>query len=397
MIEVERSVQDEESSVCIVGSGAAGLSACARLLERGRRPLLLSRGLGASEMGSGAADLFPWTTPRADSQMTDELSESLVWAKRFLSTLECFSSEHTMSPSQVVSFEGLVRPTELAAKGLLELSCPPHSRVGVWDVPRDDWCAELLCSSLTNSAWSRQRETTFVPVKFPGIVRDSEYSLPLAAFARLFDEGARAKGFLAGLPELKERCNIAALLCGPWLGSGVDLVSRARELAFGESLSPPEGPFGLRFGSAGEKWLIANEIELYRERVVLISRGSEGLEISCESAGGETKVRQTRACVVAAGGLIGGGVEVSPGSLGAQLRPSLSSIPSLPRGAYEGWDPQGNAGSWVWPPHFSDEHLGNELLRFAGDVASIEGFSSPSGTLLGAVISGKQAVDQLLG
>jgi hypothetical protein len=290
----------------------------------------------------------------------------------------------------------VVRPADQVARGLLELRALSQATIGVWDLPRQDWRASALCISLLENTWVRERGLRFVPLSLPDLVSDAECSLPLAAFVHLFDEPERQRGFLSRLDALREKTGVDALLTGPWLGSTTALFEVGSMFPFGESLSPPEGPFGFRFARAREAWLSSRKIDCHNERVVALRKVDDGVEIDCFLDHGERRIRKAGLCIVATGGLVGGGVELLFDASGSALGSPLDSGPRSPSGALEGWDPQADGGLWLWPPHQGEGARANRGLIFAGDVCGpSENLLLRRGTILSACASGKVAADCL--
>jgi hypothetical protein len=384
----------DAESVYVIGAGIAGLAACARLQERGRRPVLLSSGVGATEMGCGAADFTPWTHSPCASDSNPEYGEVVGWSNGLLSALGCFVvTDPNAESARVVSFEGIVRPAFQVARGLLDLQALSHGTIGVWDLSRRDWRASALCACLMESSW---RALQFVPLSLPDLVSDEECLLPLASFFRLFDQPERRLSLLAQLSGLSEKSGFLALLTGPWLGSSSEFFQVGMGLPMGETLSPPDGPFGVRFSRAREHWLSARQIECHNERVVTLKRIEGGVELHCILGTGERMFRRGRSCIVATGGLVGGGIALLDNASGSILGSPLDPAERSPSGALEGWDPQTDGGRWLWPPHQDWEAETNSETLFAGDVCGLSGGSSePRGTILSACASGRWAADRL--
>ena len=61
----------------------------------------------------------------------------------------------------VATREGVVRPSRGADSALLDLAPLAGKRIGLVDVPRDDWDAPLLVRSFAESAWARATGTRF--------------------------------------------------------------------------------------------------------------------------------------------------------------------------------------------------------------------------------------------
>lgn len=373
------------SRIVVVGAGAAGLAAASRLKERGASPILLSNGVGASSMTSGAADLAPWTHPHPPRPSDLALA--------FIDTLGLFEHE-----GLVATAEGVLRDTSAVGARILNLQRCSGKRVGIADLPRADFRPAALCGQLNQTEWARSTNTQFEVVPLAGVVSEAELKFPLAAFQRLFDDGKR----LARLQESADSLSpkVQALLVGPWLGEGRAPMAGPGVLV-GETLSPPEGAFGRRFDKARLDFCSKSGLELRAEWVEKINRDSEQWCLSTLSADGERRgTLWADGVIVATGGLVGHGISVlEHPSEPTQLRAHLDPSAPLFGGAKEGWDAAQDGGIWVTPPHDRriDQRASASRVVFAGDVRRGVSSTAPGGTFLGAVQSGLDAADSLGG
>ena len=216
--------------IVIIGAGVAGLSAANRLKERGAVPILLSTGIGASAMTSGACDLSPWTGVERRLPSEEALSFALA-----LGVFE--------QAGLVATTEGVVRPTDLVGARVLNLKHLRGKRIGVADFPRSDFRPGALAHQLNESEWARSSNTHFEVVTVNGVVSEEELRFPLPAFQRLFDDQKRLEFLRDSLGVISSQ--VQALLVGPWLGEENTLIEN-NGIIVGETLSPPEGAFGRR-------------------------------------------------------------------------------------------------------------------------------------------------------
>lgn len=378
----------EARRVVVVGSGFAGCSAAFRLKEERWNPVVVSAGVGASSMTSGAADLRPWT----------EESRGVVspMARAFVRTLGLFDESGFVATS-----EGFIRPTDGVGARVLSLGALQGKVVGVANLPRVDFRPEEMVRKLSATSWARQTRTCFEVVEVPGVVSVRELSYPLAAFHRLFDEEWRLETLRRSAQALSPK--IQGLLTGPFLGSGVSSLD-VPGVVIGETLSPPEGSFGGRVEAARNAWIERAGIEMREELVSRLNEEDGCVRVSIASAEKPSgdKARATLwadAVVLASGGLIGHGVDSiaragTPAALGAALDPAPPAL----LGASEGWDATEDGGLWVHPPHYrkSAAREASSRIVLAGDVRGDAGSGSPGGTVFGAISSGLEAAQQLM-
>src|SRR5690606_13895863 len=112
-----------------------------RAKQLGANVRLLHTEAGATELGSGAGDLLPWTLKRRAA-----LTQGCV---AFLSELGAWLPNTELV---IATGAGVVRPAAAADPALLDLAPFAGKLVGVPDVERDDWDAGLLVRTLRESS-----------------------------------------------------------------------------------------------------------------------------------------------------------------------------------------------------------------------------------------------------
>lgn len=366
----------------VIGCGAAGLAAASRLKERGAHPVLISQGVGASGMSSGACDLTPFTDPHPEPPSPLALA--------FVRALGMFES-----PGVVATTEGFLRPAGLVGARVLNLELFRGKKIGIADFPRADFRPAALVRQLSASSWALSTETRFEVVALSGVVSERELKYPLAAFTRLFDDEER-------LSRLKEAVLAldpapSAVLLGPWLGSGRTSIE-VRGTALGETLSPPEGAFGGRFERARAEFCSGFGLTIRTEQITSLTLEEDQVRLVTRSSDGASGTIWADRVIVATGGLISHGVNVSePPQEPVDVRAFLDPGVPLLGGSREGWDAAKDGGRWITPPHERRISLISASPRviFAGDVRARASRRAPGGTFLGAVQSGIDSADSL--
>lgn len=279
--------------VLVVGAGAAGTAAAFQAHALGADVRLVHDRAGATEWSSGAADLFPWTQ-RGRSTLD-------VSAREFLSELGLWRTE---PDTRIATSAGVVRPANGSQQSLLNLGPLAGRTIGVPDVERDDWDAELLVRALRESGWARATGTRFETVQVPMLQHGFERRICAHDFAALHNEDDRRKFFC-------ERLGNAAApdgwLVGPWLGtdlSTASAVSEALGVPVGETTSAPGGPAGARFAAARALLFERLALDVRQGRISELAR--RGTRWQATLSNGTTLTAD--AVVLAIGGVAAGGI-----------------------------------------------------------------------------------------
>ena len=379
----------------VVGAGLAGLSACAQALMEKWNVTLIDGGAGASAMMSGAADLYPWK--RQESVVHREegrLSQRLESAEMFLRSLKTFRP----GTNHVITGASLIRPTRAVGRGVLGLKEFAGKLIGIADVRRSDFRAAQISSDLSSQPWATATGTRFQSVQVRNVFSEHELDYPQAHFARLLDKERRPR-FAAQLVKIKEETpEIAALVVGPWLGErGAD---EDWILPVGETLSPPDGSFGVRFELDRAAWISRNEVEFISGEVNQVRRAGSEISVVSKSKDGMVQEFFCDAVVVATGGLIGGGRAVmKQGRLGVGTKLGSSIFDSVvsPSGEFSGWDPAQAPDEWLGFGGACRERKDEECIQLAGDARGGGTTCAPLGTVYGAIVSGMNAVSSVTG
>jgi glycerol-3-phosphate dehydrogenase subunit B len=271
--------------VVVVGAGAAGTAAAIVAARAGARVTVVDGGTGASTLWTGAA------------HATQPVSAEAREVAALLGV--------TIAPSILATTNAGAPAAQGYDAALLNLHplLSSHVAIAVAGCERPHWDAELV-AKLGGDA--------LFPVEATMLRHVDERVLSDADFASRHDDPARLGWLVDRLREALARSGgkAGALLLPPSLGierSRAEELSKRVGIPCGEALGMPGGPPGLRFESARNRALASAGIEVVRGRAGRV-----------EPAGGKWRVTigengdgglETDAVVVAAGGLVGGGLE----------------------------------------------------------------------------------------
>lgn len=298
--------------IVVVGAGFAGLAAALAARRAGAEVSVVQQGAGASALYAGVVDGPLEPTDETQRANLTELGRAL--------------GLRLHAKSLVATREGVVRAATGADRALLDLTLLAGRRIGVVDVPRDDWDGRLLVRSFASSAWARQSGTRFELVPLELLERGHQRRVSAYDFAASFERPERP-GWLIEL--LKAHKGPDAWLFGPWLGVTQDLssqLSSAVGVPVGEVTSPPGGAAGARFELRREQLLRGLEVEVVVERAQRVSAGEAKVVVSL-GAGVEL---EADAVVLACGGFVSGALELTGSLSGAEQTGFELAIQGLP-------------------------------------------------------------------
>lgn len=378
------------SRLLVVGAGMAGI-ACAWAGRRaGFEVTVLDGGSGATALGSGALDLS--LAHDAERELPPPLRDE--W-KEFVKDLGFHAKSE--ADCRVATCAGITRRCAYRDPSLLELSRHAGGTIGVAALERPEWEPERICRSLSDDAWSSASRTKFVPWPFDGIFEGRELGTPLPVFSRVVR--SRQEPLREALLAAKRSGKIQALLLGPWLGNDGEQASSivGSDGFAGEVVNPPEGGAGARLIQAGHRFLAERGVAIKRARAVSIAVEGQRVRVVVRSPAGES-VEQATACVLATGGLLGGGRWLSSGRrAGGTFELELAFGQAGSTGSQDGIDPLGTVSEWLLPGSlgsFLDRECPapweSDRVRLAGDVSK----GSPQ-TLGAAIVGGLWAVKNL--
>jgi glycerol-3-phosphate dehydrogenase subunit B len=314
--------------VVVVGAGAAGTGAAIASARAGSFVTVVSGGSGATTLAPGALDFHAWTDRRRGRVALD--AETLATC----SELDIFRLE----PALLLTTAGLVRPAAGRDAALLDLG---RLQAGLVVVPRSDhagWDAAALAKTWSESNEARERGLSFAPIDAHLLRMNDERVIAEADVAARHDDPARISWLAERLREAIARAAVAsvrAVVLPPWLGVEAPRAASLTErvgLPCGEALGLPGGPAGLRFERARDRALRASSVAVLRTRARSVERHGSGWRVELEQ--GEPLACD--AVVLAAGGLVGGGLAYTPshailaGPLPPQPRPTFASTVAAP-------------------------------------------------------------------
>jgi glycerol-3-phosphate dehydrogenase subunit B len=272
--------------VLVVGAGFAGVAAAYAARRAGANVTVVDAAPGASALYSGIVDGSIAAAPL-------ELISALGLRPR--------------SDAVVATREGVIRVAQGSDAALLDLAPLAGKRIGLVDVPRDDWDGPLLARSFQHSDWARTTGTRFELVPLELLEKSHQRRVAAYDFAASFERAERP----AWLNELlRVHAGPDAWLFGPWLGLKRPLAAELTAsvgVPVGEVTSPPGGAAGARFELRRDALLGSLGVERVRGRVTeaRVSDGDVALLLS------EERPLRADSLVLACGGFVGGGLELT--------------------------------------------------------------------------------------
>jgi glycerol-3-phosphate dehydrogenase subunit B len=323
--------------VVILGGGAAGTSAAIAARAAGADVTVVLGRTGATSLTSGALD------------GPDDAPESMASSARAVAAaLEL----HVVEPCAIATSDGTIRTARGRDASLADLS-NVKGAVLVAHVGHVAWDAAAIAAGLAES------DPRFAARDVGLVLHTDERAMSHAELAARHDDPTRlaraAERIRAALAEGGE---FSAVLLPPWLGVS---APRARELSAlvgipcGEALVAIDGPAGLRFEHARDRWLQNASIPALKDRATRV-RTTESC-CTVELAGADAL--EADAVVLATGGVLAGGILYTPQqtfslAYDAPVSLGLSGRPLLAPGSVFGLAPE----SLTWPAGDALERIG---------------------------------------
>ena len=353
LTELTRHAATQSGSVVVVGNGAAGLAAALRLAMSGCRVHVVGGGSGASSLSCGAIDRTPWEESAAQAESAppapdrdsagagDEVGEE---AAELLEMLELYRV-----PAQgmlLATTSGILRPAHGADRALLDLKSVPRGAVLVPRCDHYSWDAVTLARSWGDTDIARASGLHFAAVDTTLTRYREERPLCDADLAARHDDPGRLGWLGERLREALGRSGpCVAVLLPPWLGIDApraEALSERVGLPCGEAACALASAAGRRFDRARDRALARANVDSSRAwvRRVAPSRPAPGAAWTIELEDGEPL--EASAVVLAAGGLVGGGLAYEPsealfsGEVPPSARPTFRATIDAPAtlGAY---------------------------------------------------------------
>jgi glycine/D-amino acid oxidase-like deaminating enzyme len=287
----------------VVGGGVAGAGAALAAARAGARVTLVDGGTGASMLWTGAVD--------ASGEASDEVR------------LVAEAMGVVLGASAIATSTGLVRSVGGHDAGVLDVLPLLRDRtVGVVRCDRPGWDGDMLV---------RTAGSGMVVVPASLLRMADERLVPDAELASRHDDPDRLYWLSERLRHAIGRAGrpVHALLLPPCLGLEQSRAAALSELVgvrCGEATSLPGGPVGLRFERARNRALAAAGVTVVPGRVIAVQASAAAADrwtVRLEDGELDADV-----VILAAGGLIGGGLEYQPSEamLAAALPPEARPI-----------------------------------------------------------------------
>jgi glycerol-3-phosphate dehydrogenase subunit B len=311
--------------IVVIGAGIAGVAAAWSARRKGHDVTIVSAGVGASALGSGAVDDVPWEqlvrssralglAPRA-RPLSDDIHA-------FSSDLGAFQLDDDHL-SWIATVAGRLRPARGRDHALLDLAKLAGARVMLPRADRASWDADSLAAGFSDDPFARAHRITFVAADVPVLRFAEERRIADGDLALRHDAEPRLAWLAARLLDGLAHTSATAVLLGPWLGASTsrsEALSKQIGVPVGEALCGVGSPAGLRFEAARDRLLAAIGARVITDRVTTIERDGEALAITLEH-GASLLVDGV---VLALGGLTSGGLVYDP--------PDHSAAADLPSG-----------------------------------------------------------------
>jgi glycerol-3-phosphate dehydrogenase subunit B len=313
--------------VLVVGAGIAGTAAALAASAAGASVTLLDGGTGASSLAPGAVDLTPWEA-RAPSTPDDALAAPSALGVLAALDLVTLPEKGVL----VATAAGILRPARGADRALLDLAVVGPGVVVAPRAEHASWDAGALARSWNDTRLARDRGLEFIAIDATLTRLIDERHLAASDLAARHDDPARLEWLATRLKEAIARVSaskVVAVALPPWLGveeARAAALSKAVGLPCGEAATGPGGPAGLRFENARDRALAKAGVAVVLARASAVERADGKWTTTLEQGDPLTADR----VVLAAGGLIGGGLAYSPsasllaGELPSRARPTFN-------------------------------------------------------------------------
>lgn len=325
--------------VLVVGSGLAGLVAALTAAREGRSVRMVTDGMGSLAISGGCVDLLgyaggqrlndPWSgmdllppahpyrllgasRVRAAVDMLLQCAADQGWPLRTAAT-----PEGAPCNALLPTIMGTLKPSYLLPGGLDPAALAGARRILVAGVHglRDCRPALIVSQLRRYRDWA---DKDFVPLMLPSPLGATHRSLSALDLARLVDRPRGRDWLIQNLKKHAGQCD--AVLLPPICGSRADAsiwheLNQAVACPLVEMLSIPPGVGGLRLRDALLRELRRHDFELVENaRIIRATTDGKRCTSLTALAAGQERRHTARAFVLATGGILGGGIELAPGS-----------------------------------------------------------------------------------
>ena len=325
--------------VLVVGSGLAGLVAALTAAREGRSVRMVTDGMGSLAISGGCVELLGYA---GGQRLNDPWSGMdllppahpyrLLGASRVRAAvdmlLQCAADQgwplHTAATPEgapcnalLPTIMGTLKPSYLLPDGLDPAALARARRILVAGVHglRDCRPALIVSQLRRYRDWA---DKDFVPLMLPSPLGATHRSLSALDLARLVDRPQGRDWLIQNLRKHAGQCD--AVLLPPICGSRADAsiwheLNQAVACPLVEMLSIPPGVGGLRLRDALLRELRRHDFELVENaRVIRATTDEKRCTSLTALAAGQERRHTARAFVLATGGILGGGIELAPGS-----------------------------------------------------------------------------------
>lgn len=356
---------NSQTDVLVVGAGLAGMMAAITALEHDCSVTMLSRGNGALALASGNIDLLGFAQGQTLTSPWEGLASlpgdhpyALLGEQEIREAMELFrktvdgqqwvyqtnvTEQNTLVPTMV----GTLKPTWLVPSCTDIAALNKAQRVLIVGIQglRESSPSLVMQGLRQYKDWA---DRTFSTFEIPSPLPEAHRSINALDIARFVD---RPEGRQWLLGTLRSRAGSADLvllppICGSQPDQGIwQEIRQAVHAPLVELLSIPPGVGGLRLWQALRNHLNRQSRFEWVENAKVLRTENNGClcrEVIVEAAGSEY-TRHAKTFVIATGGILGGGLELSPG----KIRECICGIPI---------DAPQDMAAWSSPGIF-DEHL----------------------------------------
>ena len=325
--------------VLVAGSGMAGLVAALTAASQGKKVRMLTTGMGSLAISGGNVDILAYadggsvSAPWAGMALlpaehpyrlmgAECVREAIAFFQRQMEARQ-WPMQAASTPAgqtcnvQIPTIMGTLKPTHLLPAGVNIKALAEARRVLVVSVEglRDCRPALVISQLRRYRAWA---DREFAQMTVPSPLGETHRSATALDLARLMEKPQSRQWLLEALKPHAGSCDLVLLppVCGSKARPDAwQAVEAAAECPVVEMLSIPPGVGGLRLRDALLRALREYDFELFENARVLHAEtaGKKCTALVAEASGQERR-HEARTFVLATGGILGGGLDLAPGS-----------------------------------------------------------------------------------